>query len=95
MKETISFPANAGTLQSSIDWKRVIRTATAFVGRKSLTIIRNANTPWVLTAIAGLSMWLGIALNDDNLYKYSALATVLPFTWGLLRELKNTNIDEL
>lgn len=95
MKEaTLTSAHVADSFQSMIDWKAVRNNAT-ILARKSLTILRNSYTPWVLTAMAGLSMWLGIALNDRGLYLSSAVAAVFPFMWGLLTELKNTNPDEL
>lgn len=93
MKSSISFPAQAGTLKSSIDWKRVIRTATRIVGRTVLTIIRHEATPWVLTAIPALLMWWGWAVDDYTLHKWSAVASFPPFCWGLFRESKNSNPD--
>ena len=95
MKETISFPAQAGGLQSAIDWKRVIRTATRIAGRTVLTLIRHDATPWVPTGITTMVMLYGYAIGSDMLYKSSAVASIVPFAWGLLNELKNTNPDEL
>lgn len=95
MKTTVSFSAQADTLQSTIDWKRVIRTATRIAGRTVLTLIRHDVTPWVLTAIPALLMWWGWAVDDYALYKWSALATLPFFTWALFLGTKNTNRDEL
>lgn len=95
MKETISFPAQAGTLQSTIDWKRVIRTATRIVGRTVLTLIRHDVTPWVLTAIPALLMWWGWAVDATALYKWSAVASFPPFCWAIFRISMNTNPNDL
>ena len=95
MKETISFPVQAGTLQSTIDWKRVIRTATRKAGRTVINLLGNYYTPWGLTLLAVALMCYGIAIGCILLYKGSAIASIVPFAWGLLNELKNTNTDEL
>ncbi|MBQ7941127.1 MAG: hypothetical protein IJ328_01800 [Muribaculaceae bacterium] len=95
MKESISFPAHAGGLQSSIDWKQVTKTATRIAGRTVNDIIRHEATPWVLTAIAVMAMCYGFATGCDMLYKSCAVVSIFPFAWGLLNEFKNSNTDEL
>ncbi|MBE6317845.1 MAG: hypothetical protein E7081_02595 [Bacteroidales bacterium] len=96
MKEaTLTSAHIAETIQPIISWKRVIRTATRIAGRTVLTIIQHEATPWVLTAITALLMWWGWAVDDFSLHKWSAAATLPFFSWGLFRESKNINPDEL
>lgn len=96
MKEaTLASAHVAESFQPTMSWKRVIRTVTGKAFHTVLTIIRHEATPWVLTGITTMVMLYGYAIGSDMLYKSSAAASIVPFAWGLLNELKNTNTDEL
>ena len=95
MKEaTLTTAHVAESFQPGINWKAVKKNVNIIV-RKSLTLIRRNATPWVLTLFTVALMCYGIAIGSDMLCKSSAIATIVPFAWGLLNELKNTNTDEL
>lgn len=95
MKEaTLTTAHVAESFQPVINWKAVKNNVNIIV-RKSLTILRNSSTPWVLTAIATIVMLYGYAIGSDMLHKWSAVVSIVPFAWGLLNEIKNTNTDEL
>ncbi|MBE6311456.1 MAG: hypothetical protein E7080_10465 [Bacteroidales bacterium] len=95
MKEaTLTSAHVAESFQPVIDWK-ALKSNVNIIVRKSLTILRNSSTPWVLTAIATIVMLYGYAIGSDMLHKWSAVASIFPFSWALFREFKNTNTDEL
>ncbi len=95
MKEaTLTRAHVAESFQPVINWKAVKNNVNIIV-RKSLTILRNSSTPWVLTATTTMLMLYGIAIGSDMLQKWSAVVSIVPFAWGLLNEFKNTNTDEL
>ena len=95
MKEvTLTSAHVAESFQSVIDWNAV-RNNVSVIARKSLIFLRHEATPWVLTLFTVALMCYGIAIGSDMLCKSSAIASIVPFAWGLLIELKNTNPDEL
>lgn len=95
MKEaTLTSAHVAESFQPVINWK-ALKNNVSIIARKSLIIIRHEATPWVLAAIPALLMWWGWAVDDYTLHKWSALASFPPFCWGLFRESKNSNPDEL
>lgn len=95
MKEaTLASAHVAETFQPVITWKALKNNVNIIV-RKSLTLIRHEVTPWALTAIVVIVMCYGFATECVMLYKCSAIASIVPFAWGLFNELKNTNTDEL
>lgn len=85
MKEATLTSAHVAESYQSIDWARVLKTATRKTGRAVLTLIRYEYTPLVLAAIPTALMWWGFMSDNSSLYKWSAVAVLLPALWTLIR----------
>lgn len=88
MKETISFPAQAETFQSVIDWN-ALKSNVAILGHKVINLVASEKFSLTIASILAIGAWLYIATDHPvrfavcTLVACAALArTIIPMTKG-------------
>lgn len=73
MKSTISFPAQAESFQSVIDWN-ALKSNVAILGHKVINLVASENFALTIASISALGAWLYLA--TDHPVRF-ALCTIV------------------
>ena len=88
MKSTISFPAQAESFQSVIDWN-ALKSNVAILGHKVINLVASENFALTIASISALGAWLYLATDHPvrfalcTIVACAALArSIVPMTKG-------------
>lgn len=88
MKSSISFPAQAETFQSVIDWN-ALKSNVAILGHKVINLVASEKFSLTIASISAIGAWLYIATDHPVRFAvttaiacFSIARTIVPMTKG-------------